>query len=185
MSSEFNKENREVSKQNVVLTIVFWSLTLACILIIFMLSNIPIDEVSDNINAIVTAFRRETPSYLFDLATNSGIRTAAHIVEFGLLTIFAYMAISSTNKISVKTSYAESPMKILKSDNEMNIIFTLWFTILNAIFDEYHQLFVSGHEGGVIDLCKDIAGIIFVLLWIRVIFSISLKVRGKKEIRYT
>ena len=73
----------------------------------------------------------------------------------------------------------------MKSDNEMNIIFTLWFTILNAIFDEYHQLFVSGHEGGVIDLCKDIAGIVFVLLWIRVIFSISLKVRGKKEIRYT
>ena len=95
------------------------------------------------------------------------------------------MAISSTNKISVKTSYAESPMKILKSDNEMNIIFTLWFTILNAIFDEYHQLFVSGHDGGVIDLCKDIVGIIIVLLWIRVIFSISLKVRGKKEIRYT
>ena len=183
--SEFRKENREVSKQNVVLTIVFWALTLACILIIFILSNIPIDEVSENINAIVTAFRRETPAYLFDLATNPGVRTAAHVTEFGLLTIFAYLAISSTNKISVTTSYAESPMKILKSDNEMNIIFTLWFAILNAIFDEYHQLFVSGHEGGVLDLCKDIAGIVFVLLWIRVIFSISLKVRGKKEIRYS
>lgn len=185
MSADFRKENREVSKQNVVLTIVFWALTLACILIIFMLSNIPIDEVSENINAIVTSFRRETPTYIFDLASNTGVRTAAHILEFGLLTIFAYLAISSTNKISVTTSYAESPMKILKSDNEMNIIFTLWFAILNAIFDEYHQLFVSGHEGGVIDLCKDIAGIVFVLLWIRVIFSISLKVRGKKEIRYS
>ena len=104
---------------------------------------------------------------------------------FGLLAIFAYFAISSTNKISVKTSYAESPMKILKSDNEMNIIFTLWFTILNAIFDEYHQLFVAGHDSGVVDLCKDIVGIIIVLLWIRVIFSISLRVRGKKEIRYS
>lgn len=185
MSSEYRRENREISRQNVILTIVFWSLTLACILIIFMLSNIPIDEVSDNINAIVTSFRRETPAYLFDLSTNTVVRTAAHIIEFGILTIFSFLAISSTNKISVKTSYAESPMKILKSDNEMNIIFTLWFTILNAIFDEYHQLFVSGHTGGVIDLCKDIIGIVVVLLWIRVIFSISLKVRGKKEIRYS
>ncbi|MCR4775587.1 MAG: VanZ family protein [Saccharofermentans sp.] len=185
MSSDIKKENREISKKNVVLTIVFWALTLAWILVIFMLSNIPLTEANENLNALITSFRREIPSYTLDVATNPVINTIVHVFEFGLLTVFAYLAISSTNKISVKTSYAESPMKILKSDNEMNIIFTLWFTILNAIFDEYHQLFVEGHDGGVIDLCKDIIGIIFILLWIRVIFSISLKVRGKKEIRYT
>jgi len=185
MSSDIKKENREISKKNVVLTIVFWALTLAWILVIFMLSNIPITEANENLNALITSFRREIPSYTLDIANNQVINTIVHVFEFGLLTVFAYLAISSTNKISVKTSYAESPMKILKSDNEMNIIFTLWFTILNAIFDEYHQLFVEGHDGGVIDLCKDIIGIIFILLWIRVIFSISLKVRGKKEIRYT
>ena len=183
--SELRKENREISRKNVVLTIVFWSLTLAWILLIFMLSNIPLTEANENLNAIITSFRRESSGYALDIATNSVLNTIVHTIEFGILTVFSYLAISSTNKISVKTSYAESPMKILKSDNEMNIIFTLWFTILNAIFDEYHQLFVSGHDGGVIDLCKDIIGIIIVLLWIRVIFSISLRVRGKKEIRYT
>ena len=160
--SRFRREEREVSIKNLVLTIVFWSLSLAMILLIFILSSIPVNETQN----------------LTDFLT-------ATIVEFGLLTVFAYLAISSTNKISVSTSYAESPIKILKSDNEMNIIFTLWFTILNAIFDEYHQLFVEGHTGGVIDLCKDIIGIIIVLLLIRIIFTISLKVRGKHEIRYT
>ena len=183
--SELRKENREISRKNVVLTIVFWALTLAWILLIFMLSNIPLTEANENLNALITLFMRESPVYALDMANNTVINTIVHMFEFGVLTIFAYFAISSTNKISVKTSYAESPMKILKSDNEMNIIFTLWFTILNAIFDEYHQLFVAGHDGGVIDLCKDIAGVIIVLLWIRVIFSISLRVRGKKEIRYT
>ena len=185
MSAEIRKENREISKKNVVLTIVFWAVTLAWILLIFMLSNIPLTEANENLNALITTFRREVPSYTLDMVNNAVVSTVIHAVEYGFLTIFSYLAISSTNKISVKTSYAESPMKILKSDNEMNIIFTLWFTILNAIFDEYHQLFVAGHDGGVIDLCKDIAGIVFILLWIRVIFSISLKVRGKKEIRYT
>lgn len=185
MSFDYRRETREISRKNVVLTIVFWALTLACILLIFLLSNIPIDETNENIYALFISLRREKPIYNIDLGTNSVFRSAAHVIEFGILTLFSYLAISSTNKISVKTSYAESPMKILKSDNEMNIMFTLWFTILNAIFDEYHQLFVEGHTGDVVDLCKDIAGIVFILLWIRIVFSIYLRVRGKKEIRYS
>ena len=174
MKSMFRNENREVSMKNVILTIIFWALTLTCILTIFLLSNIPLTETNEGLNDLITFFIH-----------NDVISTLAHMVEFGFLTFFAYMAIASTNKISVKTSYAESPMKILKSDNEMNIIFTLWFAILNAIFDEYHQLFITGHSSGVVDLCKDIIGVIIVLLLIRIIFSISLKVRGKKEIRYS
>lgn len=185
MKSMFRNENREVSMKNVVLTIIFWALTLTCILSIFLLSNIPLNETNDGLNALIMFFIKEKPAYKLDLINNDVISTMAHMLEFGFLTFFAYMAIASTNKISVKTSYAESPMKILKSDNEMNIIFTLWFAILNAIFDEYHQLFITGHSNGVVDLCKDIIGIIIVLLLIRIIFSISLKVRGKKEIRYS
>ena len=180
----FKNENREVSVQNLVLTIIFWALSLAWILTIFLLSNVPSEELSELADSVLSqAFH--SPKFHLDIGDTSIISMWGHMVEFGVLTIFAYFAISSTNKISVKTSYAESPIKILKSDNEMNIIFTLWFTILNAIFDEYHQLFISGHTGGVIDLCKDIIGIVVVLLLVRIIFSISLKVRGKKEIRYS
>ena len=75
-------------------------------------------------------------------------------------------------------------MKILQSDNEMNIILTIWFTILNALFDEYHQMFVAGRDGSIVDVGVDCIGIIIVLLIIRIVFSISLKARGKKEVRY-
>ena len=95
------------------------------------------------------------------------------------------MALSSTNKISSKTSYAESPVKLMRSDNEMNIIFTLWFAILNAIFDEYHQLFVTGRDGSILDVMIDMIGIIIVLIIIRVIFTIYLKYKGRTEIVYT
>ena len=182
--SRFRREEREVSIKNLVLTIVFWSLSLAMILLIFILSSIPVNE-TQNLTDYLTATIVNSNGININANDRALLSTIGHVLEFGILTVFAYLAISSTNKISVSTSYAESPIKILKSDNEMNIIFTLWFTILNAIFDEYHQLFVEGHTGGVIDLCKDIIGIIIVLLLIRIIFTISLKVRGKHEIRYT
>jgi VanZ family protein len=184
MPFRFRREDREVSVKNVVLTIIFWALTLAWILLIFLLSSIPVTEVANltDLFSFTLSGSKSINVYSSDRALLS---TIGHVLEFSLLTFFSYMAISSTNKISVQTSYAESPMKILKSDNEMNIIFTLWFSILNAIFDEYHQLFVEGHTGGVIDLCKDIIGIVVVLLLIRIFFTISLKLRGKNEIRYT
>ena len=115
---------------------------------------------------------------------NSTLRIVGHMAEFACLAFLTFMAFDNTNKISYKTSYAESPMKILQSDNEMNIILTVWFTILNAIFDEYHQLFVAGREGSIVDVGIDCIGIIIMLLIIRVCFSIYLKARGRKEVRY-
>ncbi len=109
----------------------------------------------------------------------------AHSAEFALLTVLSFLALSSTNRISNKTSYAESPVKLLRSDNEMNIIFTLWFTILNAIFDEYHQLFVTGRDGTIIDVLIDLIGIVIVLVIIRVSFSIYMRTKGRTEIVYT
>lgn len=76
-------------------------------------------------------------------------------------------------------------MKILQSDNEMNIILTLWFSILNAIFDEYHQLFISGRDGSIIDVGLDMIGVIIVLLMVRLIFTIYLRAKGKQEVRYS
>ena len=73
----------------------------------------------------------------------------------------------------------------MRSDNEMNIVFTLWFTILNAIFDEYHQLFVDGRDGSIKDVLIDIIGIVVILIIIRVVFTIYLKTKGKSEVVYT
>ena len=73
----------------------------------------------------------------------------------------------------------------MRSDNEMNIVFTLWFTILNAIFDEYHQLFVEGRDGAIMDVLIDLIGIVIVLIIIRIAFTIYLKTKGRSEIVYT
>ena len=67
----------------------------------------------------------------------------------------------------------------------MNIILTLWFSILNAIFDEYHQLFISGRDGSIIDVGLDMIGVIIVLLMVRLIFTIYLRAKGKQEVRYS
>ncbi|MEE3473227.1 MAG: VanZ family protein, partial [Butyrivibrio hungatei] len=123
--------------------------------------------------------------FSIDIQDDMIIRKVAHTMEFALLTIFSYVALSSTNKISNKTSYAESPVKLMRSDNEMNIVFTLWFAILNAIFDEYHQLFVDGRDGSIKDVLIDLIGIIIVLIVIRVAFTIYLKSKGKSEVVYT
>ena len=163
MSFRFRSEDREVSVKNVVLTIIFWALTLACILLIFLLSSIPVNEVASLTEMFSSSINGSKSINIYS-SDHALLSTIGHVFEFSILTFFSYMAISSTNKISVKTSYAESPMKILKSDNEMNIIFTLWFTILNAIFDEYHQLFAETGVGIELEgiLCGDDARIVVV-----------------------
>ncbi len=173
---------REISLRYVFLTVVFWFLTIGWILVIFSLSAQDASQSSGLSKSVL-----EFINVIFgtSLVDDGVIRLAAHISEFALLTVLSYIALSSTNKISNKTSYAESPVKLLRSDNEMNIIFTLWFTILNAIFDEYHQLFVMGRNGSIINVLIDLIGIVVVLILIRIIFSIYLRSKGKTEVVYT
>ena len=175
-------KQKEYSVTYIILAVVYWFLSFFMTLLIFELSSkdgSDSQEMTENISSI---FNSITGSNFFD-AVNVGI--IGHIFEFVLLTIFTFLALDSTNKISDKTSYRESPMKILQSDNEMNIILTLWFSILNAIFDEYHQLFISGRDGSIIDVGLDMIGVIIVLLMVRLIFTIYLRAKGKQEVRYS
>lgn len=179
--SKLNDNNREVSIIHLVFAIIYWALTLTTVLLIYMLSS---DNATESANftyvfvELINSFAGKT------VVDNNTLRIAGHMAEFGCLAFLTFMAFDNTNKISFKTSYAESPMKLLQSDNEMNIILTIWFTILNAIFDEYHQLFVTGRDGSIVDVGIDCIGIFIVLLIVRVSFTIYLKARGKKEVRY-
>ena len=159
----------------------FWVALAALAMLIFMLSS---DDANDSANFTYVFVELINGMAGQQVVDNSTLRVIGHMMEFGCLAFLTFMAFDNTNKISYKTSYAESPMKILQSDNEMNIILTLWFTILNSLFDEYHQMFVSGRDGSIVDVGVDCIGIIIVLLIIRIVFSISLKARGKKEVRY-
>lgn len=185
MSAEKIKENtsdKEISIRYIIVAALFWIITISWIVMIFHLSNQTAVQSSNTSNMIVNVINEILG---VDIEDDTVIRKVAHATEFAILTIFTYVALSSTNKISNKTSYAESPVKLMRSDNEMNIVFTLWFTILNAIFDEYHQLFVDGRDGSIKDVLIDLIGIVIVLIIIRIAFTIYLKTKGKSEIVYT
>ena len=173
---------KEISIRYSVLAAIFWILTLSWIAFIYKMSSDTGVESSNLSNSVLNLLNE---IFNLELDDDSVLRTVAHASEFALLTIFSYMALSSTNKISRKTSYAESPVKLLRSDNEMNIIFTLWFAIVNAIFDEYHQLFVTGRDGSIIDVLVDLIGIILILIIVRVIFTIYMRYKGRTEVVYT
>lgn len=173
---------KEISIRYSVLATIFWILTLSWIAFIYKMSSDTGVESSNLSNSVLNLLNE---IFNLELDDDSVLRTVAHASEFALLTVFSYMALSSTNKISRKTSYAESPVKLLRSDNEMNIIFTLWFAIVNAIFDEYHQLFVTGRDGSIIDVLVDLIGIILILIIVRVIFTIYMRYKGRTEVVYT
>ena len=179
--SKIKDKNREVSIIHLVFAIIYWALTLATVLLIYTLSSDDANESANFTYVFVELINSFAGKPVVD---NFTLRVIGHMAEFGCLAFLTFMAFDNTNKISYKTSYAESPMKILQSDNEMNIILTVWFTILNAIFDEYHQLFVTGRDGSIVDVGIDCIGIIIVLLIVRVVFTIYLKARGRKEVRY-
>ena len=185
MSAEKIKENtsdKEISIRYIIVAALFWIITISWIVMIFHLSNQTAVQSSNTSNMIVNVINEILG---VDIEDDTVIRKVAHSTEFAILTIFTYVALSSTNKISNQTSYAESPVKLMRSDNEMNIVFTLWFTILNAIFDEYHQLFVDGRDGSIKDVLIDLIGIVIVLIIIRIAFTIYLKTKGKSEVVYT
>ena len=182
-SKEVNKSGakKDISVRFLVLSVFFWLLTVTWILLIFILSSED-GTASNNTSALVQSYT--TNIIKFDVFSNTSIRTLGHVCEFGVLTLLSFFAIDFTNRISKKGSYAESPLKIIKSDNDMNIIFTLWFALINALADEYHQLFVTGRTGTIGDVVKDALGILLVLAIIRLVFSIYLSVKGRKEVRY-
>ncbi len=173
---------KEISIRYCVLAFIFWVMTLSWIVTIYYMSAQTGAQSSQMSHGFVSALNE---IFGLNIQDDSIVRMVAHTAEFALLTFLSYMALSSTNKISNKTSYAESPVKLMRSDNEMNISFTLWFAILNAIFDEYHQLFVLGRDGSIIDVMVDMIGIVVVLIIIRIVFTIYLKTKGRNEIVYT
>ena len=181
-SLDEKRKAKEISLRFTLLAIVFWILTLSWIAVIFALSA---DTGAESANVSNSLLQYINELFGINITSDFVLRKVAHASEFALLTIFSYMALSSTNKISRKTSYSESPVKLLRSDNEMNIIFTLWFTVLNAIFDEYHQLFVANRDGSITDVLIDLIGIVIVLIIVRVIFTIYMKFKGRTEVVYT
>lgn len=164
-----------------IISIILWLLMTLWIVEIFKLSA----ENGTDSTARSYALYYYLNDYLhFEYITEGIIRKLAHIFEFGVLAILAFFAVNTTNKISPKVAYSESRMKLIKSDNEMFILISLWISTLYAILDEYHQLFIDGRQGSIVDVGFDLIGIVPTLLIIRVIFTLYLKHLGRNEERY-
>ena len=176
-----NINNPDISIPDLVAALFFWILTVGWIILLFYLSNENGDTSSERSAAVVKFIES-----LFKNAviTELVVRKVAHVTEYSILTILSFCAVRFTNKISVIKSYAESPVKLVKSDNEMYIAISLWLSLLTAVVDEYHQLFVEGRDGSMKDVLIDSIGIVMVLIIFRVVFSIHLRFIGSKEVRY-
>ena len=177
-----DENKKEISVIHLILSVILWIATILWLIFIYAVSSRNEIDNSNIIRSFVNMVNQAVSAPRF--LTEDTVMMLAHIFEFALLTIISYFAIYCTNKISRKGSYAESPIKIIKSDNEMVIIFTLWFTLMNALFDEYHQLFIKTELGRVKDFLYDSIGIFTVLIICRIVFTVYLKVKGKQEVRY-
>ncbi|MBP5180110.1 MAG: VanZ family protein [Clostridiales bacterium] len=176
-----NTEKRDISLTYLVAAIISWILLGTWIAMLFYLSSENgVDSGARSSKAL------EIVELLFgkEVITEYVLRKIAHVLEYMLLTALSFNAIRYTNLISESRSYSESPVKLVKSDNEMYILISMWLSLLTASVDEYHQLFVDGRDGSIRDVLIDAIGVVIMLLIIRIAFTINLVRKGRKEYRY-
>jgi hypothetical protein len=150
-------------------------------LLIFSLSSESGQESLSRSNIVIDFFRERLN---YEISLNI-IRKTFHMLEFGMLTALSYMAFASSSRIAENKPFIETSSTDMKAGFEMNASFSLWVTVLYAVFDEYHQIFVFGRKGSILDVLIDIAGGLTVIVIIRVVLAISFiakKIRlSKKE----
>ncbi|MCQ2515944.1 MAG: VanZ family protein [Saccharofermentans sp.] len=175
------KEKIDIDINSLIGSIICWLITCAWIILIFFLSS---ENATESSARSLEVLHYLEQIFGKNILNELMLRKITHVLEFSFLTLISFLAVRFTNNVSTLTSYAESPVKIIKSDNEMYIAISMWLSFLVAVLDEYHQLFVDGRSGSILDVAIDGIGIIVVLIIIRVIFTIYLKQLGAQEVRY-
>ncbi len=172
-STSFNTpvEDKRVSISNLICAIISWIITVVWMLEIFNFSAETGDESSFRSQELLIFLHTKLNLTFLDEVL---LRNMAHVTEFALLTLISFIAISFSSRIIKNEGPTEYLMVSIKSENEMCILSSLWISSLFAILDEYHQLFVIGRSGSIIDVCIDMIGIVVVLLIIRIAFSIKM-----------
>lgn len=140
-----------------------WLLVLAWMIVIFLMSNDPGDVSSEKSRFVMYIFS------LLGIDLNSvfgewasfAVRKTAHMSEYFILCLLFFNALHE----NIKTNRA--------------IILSLIFSILYAISDEFHQIFVPGRAGRAFDVLIDTTGanISGVIIY----FSSKLKTNKRKD----
>ena len=91
------------------------------------------------------------------------VRKIAHFSEYAVGGILIFLLLMTFQKISPK----------------IRNILSIVITIMYAITDEIHQLFIPGREGKIIDVYIDTLGIITGILFVNLILKIINNCRGR------
>ena len=147
-------------KRKIILAIT-WSLVIAVCITIFIFSGMVADDSAEQ-----SGFIRELLTKIFGVGfTEFFIRKLAHMSEYAVLGFLSCFAFAYTFK-KAKRFY-----------------FGILFTLLYAIGDEIHQLFVPGRSGQVRDVFIDMAGALLGVLLLGLCYLIYKKIKGKKDVQ--
>jgi VanZ family protein len=160
-----------------LLSIVLWAMVLAWMWVIFALSS-ETGFASSSRSDVMIRFLDQNfgleVSVLF-------IRKAAHFFEYALLTSLAFFAFAATSRVSENNPLVEIPVSEMKSSFQTNAMLSIWITVLYAVLDEYHQIFVLGRKARITDVLIDILGGVFVLVFLRIIVALMLINKKRSE----
>lgn len=159
-------------------SIVMWILVVSWMIVIFSLSSETGDVSAVRSQDLVSMLNSSLKLYL----SEAFVRKVAHVIEFLVLSILAYIAMFATKHIQSDVSWNTSKLIQMKSDNEVYIAFALWVTALSSVADEYHQIFVSGRSASFFDVFLDMSGAIVLMVIIRVVVSIRVIVKNRKSL---
>jgi len=159
-------------------SIVMWILVVSWMIVIFSLSSETGDVSAVRSQDLVNTINSSLKLYINEAL----LRKTAHVLEFLVLSILAYIAMFATKHIQSDVSWNDSKFIQMKSDNEVYIAFSLWVTALSSVADEYHQIFVDGRSASFFDVFLDLSGAVVLMVIIRVVVSIRVIMKNKKEI---
>lgn len=159
-----------------LLAITLWVCVVFWMVIIFYLSS----ESGSDSSARTMEFGKLIATFTGRVFPSYVIRKLAHFMEYAILTFISYLALASSFRILISRKIVVINEKDIKPGFDLNASFSIWITVLFALVDEYHQLFVPGRIGSIFDVLIDVAGGFFILIVIRIVIFIA-KIASKKR----
>jgi len=106
------------------------------------------------------------------------VRKCAHFTEYAILAIFAFMTVLT--RIWSNQTKNNEYLQILRNKRIKLGAFTLLFSVIYAISDEFHQGFVDGRAPALQDVLIDSCGSMFGILSVYVLVYMILRHKQEK-----
>ena len=104
------ENKKEVSVIHLIFSIIYWSLTLATVMLIFMLSS---DNANDSANFTYVFVELINNMAGQQVVDNSTLRVIGHMMEFGCLAFLTFMAFDAN---AARSAFADSLRSTAESD---------------------------------------------------------------------